>query len=241
MSTLPPPSFRPRFFVQDEQGRDVELFLSVPTLPADKAAALRTAIEDVLTYRSPAKLKQRAAFIADAERIAASMANSRKGSRLSLPSDWRRCLDRASRALAAAVQAAKAHPDADMMIADALRRRGTRVTGPNFPENREFTMSAGDVLQEMLAASREARALVTGYRPTRKSILTMLMLSELADSYAQHMREKPTTVAAGSGRDSSNKFERIARAFCRAAGERGPRHAVLVQAVARHRKARAQA
>lgn len=118
---------------------------------------------------------------------------------------------------------------AAMHITTRLSQRGTRMVGPNFSERPRWdggvhSVSIGEMLHEIVAATREALDEMKGVGPGSRVRFLRDYLSGLADAYQQKTGKSPRSTPGGL-------FFRCARAVCVAAGCQGLTQADLAAAL----------
>lgn len=213
------------------------------------AAELRASIEAALPYSSASKMRlaRREAFIREAEGLAAAVAGY-YGSR-SKAAPIREQANRVSDALARAIDAAATDPDADSLMGFYLSCARSEGPGPSLEVwDRSSAPGCADILLSDLL--RDFRARVQGMhdvvgtlRPRVRSALLHTELESLAWLFESTLGKIPTATAADRSRKTAkpeSEFEKIARAFCKAVGFPGMRHATLVRALAEYRNRKAR-
>lgn len=189
--------------------------------------ALRAAIVAALPYTSPAMIAKRDAFTREAVGLAPLLGWA---VRLHAPATTRASLGRLAAKLAAVQEELAADVMAAGLVTGALARRGTRATGPAFPERPHWAgglhpSDVAAIVAELRAATADARRQLKDVRPHSQTGFVRAAVAELARAYGKHFGRPPTGSAG-------KPFDRLARAYCRAAGLRGLTRAVLLAALA---------
>jgi hypothetical protein len=157
------------------------------------------------------------------------------------PAQFRERVDSLSRTLERAAAGVSEGDDADRLIDNLLNEYRVRIINPHCGGD-DDSIRISDQLRGICAVLEKIKGAAFMCERPRSAFLHQDLVA-LAQQFELIIKKIPTATAADSSRKKARResdFEKIARAFCKAAGFRGMRHTTFVAAMDEYRAEKAR-